>query len=66
MPVYIDLNLGMNRTGITSGEGNGFVSEIDFTSGNTIVGLHAYDGHIKDRDENIRTEKCLHGPLNQF
>ena len=25
-----------------------------------ILGLHAYDGHLKDRDIKIRTENCLH------
>jgi D-serine deaminase-like pyridoxal phosphate-dependent protein len=66
IPVFIDLNIGMNRTGISpdqkavdlylqcskitplGGGGAGIIP----------VGLHAYDGHIHDKDIDIRRTKC--------
>lgn len=46
--VYIDLNIGQNRTGIVPGEKAivlyNFCAE---ASGLNILGLHAYDGHVK-------------------
>jgi D-serine deaminase-like pyridoxal phosphate-dependent protein len=46
--VYIDLNIGQNRTGIASGEKA--VELYKFcahTKGLSIAGLHAYDGHTR-------------------
>lgn len=57
--VFIDLNVGMNRTGITPGK-----AAIDLCQhcinwrGLTLRGLHAYDGHIRDADIDQRTQKC--------
>src|SRR5712672_720253 len=51
--VYIDLNIGMNRTGIVPKEALNFFRQMIPLSGLEFEGLHAYDGHIKDRDENI-------------
>jgi D-serine deaminase-like pyridoxal phosphate-dependent protein len=46
--VYIDLNIGQNRTGITPGERAivlyNFCAD---ASGLSIRGLHAYDGHVR-------------------
>jgi D-serine deaminase-like pyridoxal phosphate-dependent protein len=59
IPVYIDLNVGMNRTGITPGE-NAF-RLYSFIAGAPAIkaaGLHAYDGHIRDQDMNVRTKAC--------
>jgi D-serine deaminase-like pyridoxal phosphate-dependent protein len=59
VPVYIDLNLGQNRTGIIPGE-----SMIELylacsrLSGIKPIGLHAYDGHIRDEDWNQRKKNC--------
>ena len=51
VPVYVDLNVGMNRTGIIPGEAAielcRFVSS---AKGIKLAGLHAYDGHIRNRD----------------
>jgi D-serine deaminase-like pyridoxal phosphate-dependent protein len=59
VPVYIDLNVGMNRTGIAPGneviELYKFCSELD---GVEPAGLHAYDGHIRDTDFAARSKKC--------
>ena len=50
IPVYIDLNVGMNRTGIAPGkkaiELYEFCSSLD---GIQPIGLHFYDGHIRHR-----------------
>ncbi|MES1226291.1 MAG: D-TA family PLP-dependent enzyme [Bacteroidota bacterium] len=59
VPVYIDLNIGMNRTGIAPG--NDVVELYKFCDelkGIQPVGLHAYDGHIRDIDFTERTKKC--------
>ncbi len=59
VPVYIDLNLGQNRTGIVPGED---MIELYLAcsrfSGIHPIGLHAYDGHIRDQDWNLRKKNC--------
>ena len=59
IPVYIDLNVGMNRTGISPGEKaielSGHCAAL---KGIMLAGLHAYDGHLRDVDFNTRKEKC--------
>jgi D-threonine aldolase len=56
--VYIDLNVGMNRTGISCDHAFGLFKECQSLSNLNIVGLHAYDGHIRDADLDIRTRNC--------
>jgi len=57
--VYIDLNVGQNRTGIAPNENAiQLYLDCDLLPGVKPVGLHAYDGHIHDTDFKIRTEKC--------
>ena len=47
VPVYIDLNVGMNRTGILPGTAMLELYHFCATApGMVIQGLHAYDGHI--------------------
>lgn len=59
VPVYLDLNLGMDRTGISPGpEALDLHTKVALLEGITVVGLHAYDGHIRDADIEIRTQKC--------
>lgn len=59
IPVYIDLNVGMNRTGIAPGEDAiQLFSFLSSAPGITVAGLHAYDGHIRDLDMNTRTKAC--------
>jgi D-serine deaminase-like pyridoxal phosphate-dependent protein len=59
VPVYLDLNLGMDRTGIAPGpEALELYRHALRLEGITLVGLHAYDGHIRDADINDRTKKC--------
>jgi D-serine deaminase-like pyridoxal phosphate-dependent protein len=56
--VYIDLNVGMNRTGIVPDD-KAFKLYVDASTLNSIEvkGLHAYDGHIHDVDMQARTQK---------
>ncbi len=57
--VYVDLNVGMNRTGIVPGDGAVDLYKTCAKLSNvTPVGLHAYDGHIRDKDYETRKERC--------
>ncbi len=58
LPVFIDLNVGMNRTGITPTDALTLYQQGHTLAGIDIVGLHAYDGHIRDTDMNIRRKRC--------
>ena len=59
VPVWIDLNVGMDRTGIVPGpEALQLYKEVLKLKGIVPVGLHAYDGHIRDSDIAERTKKC--------
>jgi D-serine deaminase-like pyridoxal phosphate-dependent protein len=58
IPVYIDLNVGQNRTGIASQEALKLYEDCQTLKGIRIIGLHAYDGHLHDVDLEIRTQKC--------
>ncbi len=57
--VYIDLNVGMNRTGIAPEKAPDLYSRIVSLPSINIVGLHAYDGHLKVKDLKTRTENCV-------
>ena len=54
---WIDLNVGMNRTGISPEAAPGLATFIQQLPGLNLAGLHAYDGHIRDTDFAIR---CQH------
>ncbi len=56
--VYIDLNVGMNRTGILPGLAGALFLQLVSLPGIQVMGLHAYDGHIKDADFKTRSENC--------
>lgn len=56
--VYIDLNVGMNRTGIAPENALNLYREINFLPSINVLGLHAYDGHLKDPNLKTRTENC--------
>ncbi len=59
--VYIDLNVGMNRTGILSENTTELFANCITLKGIEIKGLHAYDGHLRDTDLEIRRAKCNEG-----
>jgi len=56
--VYIDVDTGMNRTGIEAGEKLfDLFLELQKLSNINFQGLHIYDGHIRDADFEIRKQK---------
>jgi D-serine deaminase-like pyridoxal phosphate-dependent protein len=62
IPVYIDLNIGMNRTGVKPGESAlQLYEDCVKLPGLNVLGLHAYDGHIAMRDLTDRTRMCNDG-----
>ncbi len=59
VPVYIDLNIGMNRTGIIPGkEAIELCQFCSSAKGIKFAGLHAYDGHMRNKDFSLRTKEC--------
>jgi D-serine deaminase-like pyridoxal phosphate-dependent protein len=56
---YLDLNVGMNRTGIEPGDKAIELFDYASTLPNIeIIGLHAYDGHITEKDPEERKKQC--------
>ena len=59
IPLWLDINNGMNRTGVSNQKKalelyKGIATNSNLTS----KGLHVYDGHIKDSDYNMRQKAC--------
>ena len=56
---FIDLNVGMNRTGIIPDQkAVELFIQCSATKGIAPVGLHVYDGHITDIELEVREKKC--------
>ena len=52
LTLYVDLNVGMNRTGIVPGDAAAALyTQLCRTPGVIPGGLHAYDGHLRDPDD---------------
>jgi D-serine deaminase-like pyridoxal phosphate-dependent protein len=51
----LDINLGMNRTGICTDEAVDMYQSCSTLPGISMCGLHCYDGHHNDKDLDIRT-----------
>ncbi len=58
VPVYIDLNVGMNRTGINPEDALELYTYCSSAEGMIIKGIHAYDGHIRDIDFSEKKKNC--------
>lgn len=59
LPVYVDIDCGMHRTGIEpSEEALRLYEEMTKLPGVRAAGLHAYDGHIHEPDLTKRREQC--------
>jgi D-serine deaminase-like pyridoxal phosphate-dependent protein len=57
--IFVDLNVGMNRTGISpEDKALKLYESATAEKGIEILGLHAYDGHIHDADYPIREKKA--------
>mgnify|MGYP001007671249 CR=1 FL=1 len=57
--LWLDINNGMNRTGITPNkEAVLLYKKIELLDGIIAQGLHVYDGHIHESDFNLRQQIC--------
>ncbi len=61
--VFLDLNIGMDRTGISPAKALELFHFLRSLPGLEVVGLHAYDGQLRDTDLTLRKEKCDKGFL---
>jgi D-serine deaminase-like pyridoxal phosphate-dependent protein len=66
--VWIDLNVGMNRTGINPAKALFLFKHIIQIPGIKFMGLHAYDGHINEVDLAKREHICeaAFGPVEKL
>lgn len=59
VPVYMDLNVGMARTGIRpDSSGAALYKGLCDLPNLQVKGLHVYDGHIRNTDLEERTKEC--------
>jgi len=59
VPLFLDLNTGMNRTGIEPNDcAVDLFKQIADDPNLDARGLHAYDGHIRDPDIKLRKQVC--------
>jgi len=58
LDVYIDLNVGMNRSGIAPQRAFVLYERCELLQAIKVAGLHIYDGHIHDEDLSIRKQQC--------
>jgi D-serine deaminase-like pyridoxal phosphate-dependent protein len=58
VPVFIDLNIGQNRTGIAPEAAFDLYAACAALKGIRPVGVQAYDGHIRSTDLKVRKAAC--------
>jgi len=59
LSIYLDLNVGTDRTGIAPGEeAEALYEEIHALEGLSILGFHVYDGHFRQKDLEERRKAC--------
>jgi D-serine deaminase-like pyridoxal phosphate-dependent protein len=56
--VFLDIDSGMHRTGIAPEDALELAREIRQLKNVRVLGLHAYDGHIRDTDFATRTKRA--------
>ena len=57
--VFMDLNVGMNRTGIKPGEeAVRLYQQFNHAEGIHCIGLHVYDGHVRNVNWELRKKEC--------
>lgn len=56
LSVFVDVNVGMNRTGIQLQKAFGFIQFLKELPSLNFAGLHVYDGHIRNSDFAIRKQ----------
>ncbi|WP_318310621.1 D-TA family PLP-dependent enzyme [Flagellimonas crocea] len=60
--MYVDINNGMDRTGIEIGPGlDELLAYFKICDSLVFKGLHVYDGHLRDTDFSLRKEKIEKG-----
>ena len=59
VPVLLDVNMGMNRTGVELDDVERIYRQCAALPGIQMEGLHCYDGHCNDPDPAKRQEKAL-------
>jgi D-threonine aldolase len=66
--VWLDINNGMDRTGITPGKAFDLFRLIYDLPGLVPRGLHVYDGHIHDKDlhQRIESVESAYAPVNEL
>lgn len=57
LSVFIDVNIGMNRTGTPPPKALILFEAIHLLAGIRVIGLHVYDGHIRDTDLVLRKQQ---------
>lgn len=65
--VFIDVNIGMNRTGVLPKEALALYTACKELQSIRVIGLHGYDGHINDTNSVLRKERAdeAYGQLQQ-
>jgi Predicted amino acid aldolase or racemase len=58
LDIFIDINVGMNRTGVLPEKAIVLAKNIRLLSGIKLKGIHAYDGHIHDNDLHLRKNQA--------
>ena len=66
LPVYVDINVGMNRTGISPREAPGLIEYCSGLKGIWMKGIQAYDGHIHEKDVALRKEEIMMLPTSRM
>lgn len=63
--IYIDINNGMNRSGIPIGPAlDELIDYLKICKSLKFKGLHAYDGHLRDSDFETRNQKIEQGVMD--
>lgn len=57
LPVLLDINMGMNRTGVEPDRAEALYRLVNRLTGIQMSGLHCYDGHHNDREFAVRNER---------
>lgn len=55
--IFIDINTGMNRTGILTNQALFLYEALELLGSVNVKGLHVYDGHIRESDILLRKQK---------
>lgn len=56
--VFLDVNIGMDRTGVQPQNALALYKACRQLKGINVIGLHGYDGHINDSDLSIRKQRA--------